>query len=103
MANENISAQALNSFKVRVSWTESLCSSCAPPQGYELERKVAYGTWVPTATVLAPKKEFIDGIGIDALKKYTYRVRSYSATDYSPYSETSITMPAYQPGDGVCQ
>ena len=105
MANENLSAQALSSFKVRLSWTELSCApvSCASPQGYELERKVAYSTWVPIANIPASQKEFIDGIGIESLKKYTYRVRSYSATDYSPYSETSITMPAYQPDDAVCQ
>jgi hypothetical protein len=103
MANENLSAQALNSFKIKLTWTEITCVTCAAPQGYELERKVAYGTWLPIANVPVTKKEFIDGIGIDPLKKYTYRVRSYSASDHSPYSETSLVMPAYQSGETVCQ
>ena len=103
MANENLSAQALNSFKIKLSWSEIACVTCAAPQGYELERKVAYGTWLPIANVPVTQKEFIDGIGIDPQKKYTYRVRSYSASDHSPYSETSLVMPAYQPDESVCQ
>lgn len=105
MANENLAAQALNSFKVKLSWTELSCApvACASPQGYELERKVAYGTWASIATVPVSQNEFIDKFGLDPLKIYTYRVRSYSATDHSPYSETSITMPAYQPDDTACQ
>lgn len=105
LANDNLSAEALNSFKVRLSWTELSCApvSCAAPQGYELERKVAYGSWTSVATVPGSQKEFTDTYGLEPLKVYTYRVRSYSAADHSPYSETSITMPAYQADDTACQ
>ena len=106
MANQSLIATPVNSLTIRLDWTPVACAPnpCDDPDTYEIERDAWSGNWVRIKTVTGDTSTFIDTVGIDPLKTYRYRIRSYKGSDYSPYSnvETASTS-AYQAGDNTCQ
>src|SRR6185369_9243881 len=48
IADQNLTATPLNSFKIRLDWTQKVCTPnpCDSPEGYEIERMVRDGNWV---------------------------------------------------------
>jgi hypothetical protein len=103
LATQTLTATPQGSFKIRLDWTEQVCTpvSCAPPQGYEVERLVRDGNWVKIATVGPATTTFTDRIAIDPIRQYRYRVRSYSGSLRSPYAEAVTYTPPYTQGDNV--
>jgi len=103
IADQTLTATALNSFKIRLDWTAGDCGStaCTQPEGYEVERMVRDGNWVKIATVGPTTTTFTDRIAIDPIRQYRYRVRSFSGAERSPYAEAVTYTPPYSPGDNV--
>jgi hypothetical protein len=103
LADQTLTATPQGSFKIRLDWTEKVCTPtpCDPPQGYEIERMVRDGNWVKIATVGPATTTFIDRIAIDPIRMYRYRVRSYNGSLRSPYSEATTYTPPYTQGDNV--
>ncbi len=101
--DQNLVATALNSFKIKLDWSPISCSpvACGTPEGYEVERLIRDGNWVNIATVGAIETTFTDRIGIDSLKQYNYRVRSFSGGSKSPYTSAVAYTPPYATGDNV--
>ncbi|WP_306534763.1 fibronectin type III domain-containing protein [Geobacter sp.] len=105
MANQNVTATAINAFKVRVDWTTLACAPnpCDTPQGFEIQKLVRDGIWVTIATVDGADTSYTDNHALDPGRKYSYRVRAYSGADRSPFSEASaITLP-YVAGETNCK
>lgn len=103
IADQTLVATPLNSFKIRLDWTQKVCTPnpCDPPEGYEVERMVREGVWVKIATVDALAMTFIDRLAIEPIKQYRYRVRSFRGTSRSPYAEAVTYTPPYGEGDNV--
>ncbi|GLI39819.1 fibronectin type III domain-containing protein [Geobacter hydrogenophilus] len=104
MPNQNLTLTALNAFKVRLGWSALECSPnpCDSPQGYEIEMRVGNSIWVPVATVPATPLTYTDTVGIEPQRSYRYRIRAFNGSDRSPYSEGTVTTPAYVQGDSTC-
>ncbi|WP_298272308.1 fibronectin type III domain-containing protein [Geobacter sp.] len=104
LANQNLTLTPLNAFKVRLDWSALECAPnpCDTPQGYEIEVLVRNGIWAPVATVPATPLTYTDTVGLEPQKIYRYRIRAFNGTDSSPYSEGTVTTPAYVQGDGTC-
>ncbi|KAF0218945.1 MAG: fibronectin I domain-containing [Geobacteraceae bacterium] len=103
--NQNLTATAVNSFKVKLDWTPIVCvpNPCDNPDSFEIERQVRDGNWVSLKTVDGGTLTFTDSISIDPNKQYSYRVRSVKGADKSPYSNTAtVSADVYQTGDGTC-
>ncbi|ABB32694.1 Protein of unknown function DUF2341 [Geobacter metallireducens RCH3] len=97
---QTLTATPLNAFTIRLNWADM----ASDEEGYEIEVKAWNDKWVKTATVGANVTTYVDAIGIEPLKSYTYRVRAYRGSDKSPYSNTaSATTQAYVPGDSNCK
>lgn len=95
----SLTAAPVNAFKVELQWVDL----ASDEEGYEIEVKAWNGEWVKTSVVGPGVTSFVDTIGIDPMKTYTYRVRAYRGADRSPYSnEATATTPAYNPGDSTC-
>jgi uncharacterized delta-60 repeat protein len=103
IADQTLTATPVNSFKIRLDWTQKICTPnpCDLPDGYEIERLVRDGNWVKIATVGAAVASYTDRIAIDPIKQYRYRIRSYSGSSKSPYTEAVTYTPPYTPGDNV--
>jgi hypothetical protein len=103
IADQNLTATPLNAFKIRLDWTQRVCTPnpCDTPEGYEIERLVRDGNWVKIATVDSTVTTFTDRIAIDPIKQYRYRIRSFSGSVKSPYNEAVTYTPPYTPGDNV--
>ena len=103
IADQTLTATALNSFKIRLDWTALACApnACTEPEGYEVERMVRDGNWVKIATVGPTTTTFTDRIAIDPIRQYRYRVRSFSGAQRSPYAEAVTYTPPYRQGDNV--
>lgn len=103
LADQTLTATPQGSFKIRLDWTEKVCTPtpCDPPQGYEIERMVRDGNWVKIATVGPTTTTFIDRIAIDPIRMYRYRVRSFNGPLRSPYAEATTYTPPYTQGDNV--
>ncbi|GAM09449.1 titin [Geobacter sp. OR-1] len=90
-----------NPTSVTIEWNYdgSVCipTSCALPEGYEIQMKLASGRWSTIATIAKGDETFYtDSCGLRPGKTYYYRVRSYRGTERSPYSaEQSVTTLAY--------
>jgi uncharacterized delta-60 repeat protein len=99
MPKQNLVATALDGgFRIRLDWTPIDCTpiACGAPTGYEIERQVKDGNWVPRKTIEgATTLTFTDCIAIDPGKQYRYRVRSLSGTDKSPFSEAMVYAKPY--------
>lgn len=96
----NLTALALNSFKIRLNWVDN----ASDEDGFEIEAQVWNGRWAHIATVGQNVTTFTDTNGIEPLKTYNYRMRSYRGLDKSPYYylATPVTTPPYTPGDSTC-
>jgi Fibronectin type III domain. len=104
VADQTLTATPLNAFKIRLDWTQKVCtpSQCDSPEGYEIERMVRDGNWVKIATVGANVTTFIDKRAIDPIRQYRYRIRSYIGQVKSPYSADAFAYtPPYVSGDNI--
>jgi len=105
MASQNVTATAVNAFKVRIDWTALACAPnpCATPQGFEIQKLVRDGLWVTIATVGGTEASYTDNHAVDPGRKYSYRVRAYNGADRSPFGEASAVTPPYVAGDTTCK
>ena len=95
----NLRITAVNSLKIRLEW-DTLGGT---GDGYEIENLAWNGKWIVIDRVAPETKSYVTGVGIEPLRKYTYRLRAYSGTNTSAYSNTAeVTTPAYAPADGGC-
>ncbi|HEY3309491.1 MAG TPA: DUF2341 domain-containing protein [Desulfuromonadaceae bacterium] len=93
------SATAVGPFMVRLDWIDSAIDE----DGYEIEVMAWNGKWVNIATTLPNVITYLDRVGINPLKTYTYRIRPFRGSDKSPYKTTNtVTTPAYSPGAATC-
>ena len=105
MADQSLTATAVNSLTIRLDWTPVVCAPnpCDDPHTYEIERDAWNGNWVQIKRVTGDTSTFTDTIGIDPQKTYRYRIRSYKEADFSPYSNiATVSTSGYQPGDNTC-
>lgn len=104
MASQNVTATAINAFKVRIDWTTLACAPnpCDSPEGFEIQKRVSEGVWVTVATVDGAVNSYIDNYAIEPKKKYSYRVRAFSGADSSPFSEAWAITPPYGAGETNC-
>ena len=78
----NLSAGALSAGRIRLTWTDS----SATESGFAIERSLSAGSgWLQIATVGANGTTFTDS-SLSSLTTYYYRVRAYSTSASSPYS-----------------
>lgn len=106
MADQNLTGDAINAFKIKLDWTPIACAPnpCDNPDSFEIERQARDGIWVKIKSVDGGTLTFTDTIGIDPNKQYNYRVRSLKGADTSPYSNTAtISTTVYQTGDSTCK
>ncbi len=85
-------------YKIPLAWTDNSQKETS----YIIDRKVWNGQWVQRA-VTNNSTSFMDTVGIEPRKAYTYRVRAVNANDgtQSPLSsEFTISTPAFTGGDG---
>ncbi|HEY3308729.1 MAG TPA: DUF2341 domain-containing protein [Desulfuromonadaceae bacterium] len=90
-------------YKVHLKWNDNTTEE----NYYEIQVQIKNGSWVLVGTVSAA--EYIDTIGIEPVKTYTYRVRGFRANDNteSPASNIiTVTTPAFNvptaPDHGTC-
>lgn len=96
---DSITATPLGSFKIRLDWHDLATDE----DGYIVQVQVWNGEWIKIATLPADTTTYLDTIAIEPLKTYTYRVRPYRGSDYSPFvlSNPVTTLP-FSPGAGTC-
>ena len=96
---QNLIATALDGgFRIRLDWTPIECTPnpCEAPTGYEIQRLVRDGNWVPLKTIVGGETlTYTDSLAIDPGKQYRYRVRSVSGTDKSTFSEAMTYAKPY--------
>ena len=98
----HLTAEAMSPFKVRLSWTDT----SSDVDGFDIETRVWNGQWVKTASVgkksgTNDNREFIDTVGIEPRRTYTYRVRAIRGTDRSTQSnEAAATTPPFTRNSG---
>ncbi|NVN98889.1 MAG: DUF2341 domain-containing protein [Geobacteraceae bacterium] len=102
----SLTATALGSFRIQLNWKDQ----SGDEEAFEVETKLWNGQWVKTAKVtghsgVGNDMQFIDTIGINPLKTYTYRVRAYRGGVSSPPSnEASATTPPFiKNNSNTCQ
>gem|GEM_PF-1586783 len=103
VTSQNLIVTPLNAFVVRLDWTPAACTPgpCSPPEGFAIERMIRDGVWVQIATVGAATTSFTDRRGIDPMKPYRYRLRSFSGQSWSLSAEGMAYTPPYKSGDNV--
>ena len=79
----NLTAVAENSMKVRLDWSADVN---AGEDGFEVERQVWDGEWLKWGSTKANETTFTDTIGVEPLKRYKYRVRSFSNNNFGDFS-----------------
>lgn len=93
-----VSAENSNSRKLNIAWTYDPDScggtSCSDPDGFSLEVQLGGGSWYTVKTIVFEtgiySYTYSDGPkGMDPETEYTYRIRSYKGSDYSPYTTAS--------------
>jgi uncharacterized delta-60 repeat protein len=80
-------ATAVNSFKILLEWQDQ----SGDEDGFEVFIKLWNGEWLLRASVPANTQQFLDTIGIEPLKKYSYRVRAVRGADRTPEIEADVT------------
>ncbi|GAM10729.1 protein sidekick-2 [Geobacter sp. OR-1] len=94
-----LTATPLNSQTVQLTWEDGT----ADVNGFNLETLLWNGEWAVVASLGADTVSYIDTIGIEPQKTYTYRIRSFAGAQYSAYSNLApVITPAYLPSDGTC-
>lgn len=99
-------------YKIHLKWSDNASDETY----YVVELLVRKDTWIPVGTVSG--NSFIDTVGIEPAKKYTYRVRAFRASDQAQSvasNAVSISTPAFNipsapdhstclcaPGDTAC-
>jgi uncharacterized delta-60 repeat protein len=104
MPTQNLTATALDSFRVRLDWSPIACTPnpCDTPGSFAIEKQVREGIWVPLATVTGSTFTYTDRLALEPGHRYRYRVRSVSGADVSPYSEATTVTPSYTAGATTC-
>ena len=98
-APSDLAAVALDSHVVLLSWSDR----SSDEQAFEVQRLIFNGLFVLRAVLPAGTTTFIDTIGVEAGKTYTYRVRAVRGQDGSNYAPVAtVTTPSYQAGDNTC-
>jgi subtilisin family serine protease len=98
-APSNLAASPLSATSIRVTWSDN----SATEQGFKLERSADAGlTWAQAAVLTANTTAWND-IGLAPQTAYTYRVRAYDGSVYSPYSAlaAATTLPPPLAPSGV--
>ena len=92
-------AKALNSFTVELKWKDPSPEAT----GFIVEKQTWNEKWVEIATVPADKLLFLDTLGNEPQKKYTYRIKTFRGPGQSEYSQASATTPAFTQNDTTCK
>lgn len=84
-APANLSAHTVSSTEIQITWTESSSGHT----GYKIERAYSNGgPWSQIAIVGASARSYLD-TGLAPSTYYAYRIRSYTETSHSAYSNLS--------------
>jgi hypothetical protein len=100
-----VNAAAVGSYKIALTWEEASTDA----SGFDIQVKIFGGSWNSVGTANGTARTYVDSIGIEPSKAYTYRIRNYrdiaGQRDYSPYSnEITATTPAdTQGGNKTCR
>lgn len=96
---DSLVATATGPFAVRLDWHDLATDE----DGYIVQVMAWNGKWVNIATTLPDVTSYLDLIGLEPLKTYTYRVRPYRGSDYSPFVWSNpVTTPPFTQGAGTC-
>jgi hypothetical protein len=92
-------ATAVGPFAIRLDWHDLATDE----DGYIVQVMAWNGKWIKIATTLQNVTTYLDKVAIEPLKTYTYRVRPYRGSDYSPFvTSNPVTTPAFTQGAGTC-
>lgn len=92
-APEDLQASAISGRQVVLTWLDKADNE----QGFAIERKEGDGNWGEVARTGANTTQFED-TSVKLATAYTYRIRAFTPTDQSEYSNTAqVTTPS---GDG---
>lgn len=96
---DSMVATAVGPFAIRLDWHDLATDE----DGYIVQVQAWNGAWIKIATTAPDTTTYLDTIALEPLKTYTYRVRPYRGSDYSPFvlSNPVTTLP-FTPGAGTC-
>src|SRR5262245_6885824 len=82
---QNLIATAVSLSEIDLQWTDNSSAEI----GFLIERKTGTGSWLQVGVTNADATNFQNDSGLTPSTTYTYRVRAYSPTDHSGYSNES--------------
>lgn len=88
-APTNLTATAVSSSQINISWTDNSSNET----GFRIERASYNGTFAQIATV-GPNVTSFQNTGLSVGQVYRYRVRAYTSTENSLYSNVTSTFTA---------
>ncbi len=91
-APSNLSAQALSSKRVMLTWKDNSTNE----NYFKVERKTSSTAYQSIAVLQANSTAYLDSIGLLAGLEYFYRIKVFSDKDSSTSPEVSVKMPTYE-------
>jgi hypothetical protein len=96
---DSMVATAVSPFAIRLDWHDLANDE----DGYIVQVQLWNGAWTKIATTEPNTTSYLDTVGLEPLKTYTYRVRPYRGSDYTPFVLSNpVTTPPFTPGAGTC-
>lgn len=98
-----LTATPLGPFKIKLEWADMSYNE----DGFVVETKIWNGKWVTRKIVDASsgsgQVQFVDTVGLEPAKTYTYQVRAFKAGEVSPpTNEASATTMPFAGRDSTC-
>ena len=98
-APTTLQATAVNSLVIRLDWDDNSTDE----DYYQIEKKMRDGTFSLIDTIPSGSNSYRNTFGVNPGTSYTFRIRAIRGTEISAYSnQASVTTPAYQAGDTLC-